>query len=373
MAVRGKPPFRADHVGSLLRPPALLAARQAYAEGQLAADELGAAEDAAIKTAVRMQEDVGLRGVTDGEYRRASWHMDFLYQLGGVAKTKDNLEVAFHSDHGDIKFTPSGVRVVGKLKLDAPIFAQAFGFLKSQVTAGVAKLTIPSPSMLHYRGGAASIDPQVYPTMDGFWSDLSHAYADEIEALGKIGCAYLQLDDTSLAYLNDPEQRRHVTAIGGREDQHLTYIGVINAALAKRPADMTIATHMCRGNYRSSWVASGGYDYVADAIFNQLQVDAYFLEYDDDRSGGFEPLRLVPKDKVVVLGLITTKRPQLEDKTLLKRRLDEASKFIDLDQVCLSPQCGFSSTVEGNDLTWDEQRRKLELVVETAREVWGAT
>jgi 5-methyltetrahydropteroyltriglutamate--homocysteine methyltransferase len=371
MAGRSKPPFRADHVGSLLRPAKLLAARQAHADGRLSAAELSAAEDEAIAAAVRMQEDVGLRGITDGEYRRASWHMDFLYQLGGVTRAQDNIEVAFHNAEGDVRFTPSGLRIAGKLRLATPIFADAFAYLQSQVSRGVPKLTIPSPSMLHYRGGNAAIDPAVYPTLAPFWDDLASAYADEIEALGRLGCAYLQLDDTSLAYLNDPAQRQHITELGGVPDQHLTYIRVFNAAIARKPAGMTIATHMCRGNFRSSWVASGGYEYVADALFNQLNVDAYFMEFDDARSGGFEPLRLVPKHKTVVLGLVTTKRPQLEDKELLKRRLDEAAQFIDLEQVCLSPQCGFSSTVEGNDLTWDDQVRKLERVVEVAREVWG--
>jgi 5-methyltetrahydropteroyltriglutamate--homocysteine methyltransferase len=371
MAARSRPPFRADHVGSLLRPAELLTARDQFAAGRIPADALKAAEDAAITRAVKMQEDVGLKGITDGEYRRASWHMDFLYQLGGVSKTQDNIEVAFHNEQGDIRFTPSGLRIDGKLRLERPIFADAFSYLKSQVTKGVAKLTIPSPSMLHYRGGSAAIDPAVYPTMEPFWDDLARAYAAEVEAMGKLGCAYLQLDDTSLAYLNDPAQRAHITELGGQADQHLTYIRVFNAAIAGKPDGMTITTHMCRGNYKSSWVASGGYDYVADALFNQLGVDAYFMEFDDARSGGFEPLRLVPKNKVVVLGLVTTKRPQLEDKEMLKRRLDEASKFIDLDQVCLSPQCGFSSTVEGNDLTWDDQVRKLELIVSVATEVWG--
>jgi 5-methyltetrahydropteroyltriglutamate--homocysteine methyltransferase len=368
---RSKPPFRADHVGSLLRPPALLEAREEHKAGRIDADELRRVEDAAIRDAVRMQEEIGLEAATDGEYRRASWHMDFLYQVGGVSKVQENISVRFHNEKGDIEFTPAALRVTGKLRLEKCIFGDAFEFLRS-TTKLTPKLTIPSPSMMHYRGGRAAIDERVYPTLDGFWDDLGRVYADEIEALGRLGCTYLQLDDTSLAYLNDPTQREHVRQIGGDADkQHLTYIRLINAALAKKPAAMTVCTHLCRGNFRSSWVASGGYDHVADALFNELEVDGYFLEYDDARSGGFEPLRFVPKGKTVVLGLVTTKRGALEKKDELKRRIDEAAKFVPLDQLCLSPQCGFSSTVEGNTLTVEEEIAKLRLVVETAREVWG--
>ena len=368
-----RPPFRADHVGSVLRPPELMQARAAFAEGRLDAEGLSAVEDAAVIKAVRMQEDVGLRAITDGEYRRATWHMDFLYAIGGVEKVKQNLEVAFHNDQGDIRFTPSGLRIVEKLSLKEPIFGEHFRFLKSVVKTGVAKLTIPSPSMMHYRGGNAAIDKAAYPDIEGFWSDLAKVYRDEIAGLDALGCSYLQLDDTSLAYLNDPAQRAHVDQIGGHgEDQHLTYIRVMNEALEERPAGMTVCTHLCRGNFRSSWVASGSYDHVADALFNQLEVDGYFLEFDDARSGGFEPLRFLPKGhKRVVLGLVTTKHAVLETKELLKRRIEQAAQYAPLDQLCLSPQCGFSSTVEGNDLSWQQQVDKLALVVETAREVWG--
>jgi 5-methyltetrahydropteroyltriglutamate--homocysteine methyltransferase len=372
MSARSKPPFRADHVGSLLRPPALLKARQDYTAGSLDAAGLKAAEDEAVKTAVKFQQDLGLKGVTDGEYRRGSWHMDFLYQLGGVVKVQDNLQVEFKNESGGIRFTPTALKVIGKLKLEKPIFTDAFNYLKSQVKKGVPKLTIPAPSMLHYRGGDANVDRSVYPDIEEFWDDLGKAYADEIEALGKVDCQYLQIDDTSLAYLNDPSQRDYVQAHSGHgSDQHLTYIKVFNAALAKKPVGMTVCTHLCRGNFRSSWVASGGYDYVADALFNQLNVDGYFLEYDDERSGGFEPLRYVPKGKHVILGVVTSKRAALESKDEVKRRLDEAAKYIDLDQVCLSPQCGFSSTVDGNALTWADQEAKLRLVVDVANEVWG--
>jgi 5-methyltetrahydropteroyltriglutamate--homocysteine methyltransferase len=366
-------PFRADHVGSILRPPELQQARKDFAEGRLDAAGLRAIEDEAVIRAVRMQEEVGLLAVTDGEYRRATWHMDFLYAIGGVTKVKETLEVEFHNTQGDLRWTPSGLRVIEKLSLKEPIFGEHFAFLKSVVKRGVPKITIPSPSMMHYRGGNAAIDKAAYPDIDGFWADLAKVYRDEIAGLHDLGCEYLQLDDTSLAYLNDPAQREHVERVGGRwEDQHLTYIRVMNDALKGRPADMTVCTHLCRGNFRSSWVASGSYDHVADALFNQLEVDGYFLEFDDARSGGFEPLRFLPKGhKRVVLGLVTTKHAVLETKELLKRRIEQAAKYAPLEQLCLSPQCGFSSTVEGNDLSWQQQVDKLALVVETAREVWG--
>jgi 5-methyltetrahydropteroyltriglutamate--homocysteine methyltransferase len=297
--------------------------------------------------------------------------MDFIYQIGGITKTHDNLKVQFHSEQGDIEFTPSAARVTGKLKLEKCIFADDFAFLNS-VSKSTPKLTIPSPSMVHYRGGRAAIDKSVYPDLEEFWLDLEQVYADQIEALGNLGCKYLQLDDTSLAYLNDPSQREYVNQLGGDgEHQHETYIRHINAALAKKPAGMRVCTHMCRGNFRSSWVATGGYEHVAEALFNQLNVDGFFLEYDDARSGGFEPLRFVPEGKMVVLGLVTTKKGALEQKDHLKRRIGEASKYIPLDQLCLSPQCGFSSTVEGNALTIEEEMAKLALIVETAREVWA--
>lgn len=367
-------PFRADHVGSILRPPELHKARQDFAEGRLDAEGLRAVEDEAIVKAVRMQEEVGLLAVTDGEYRRATWHMDYLYAIGGVSKVRNTLEVEFHNAQGDLRWTPpSGLHVGEPLSLTRVIFGDDFRFLKSVTRRGVPKLTIPSPSMMHYRGGNAAIDKAAYPDMEGFWRDLAQVYRDEIAGLDALGCTYLQLDDTSLAYLNDPNQRAYVDRIGGHgEDQHLTYIRVMNDALKDRPAGMTVCTHLCRGNFRSSWVASGGYDYVADALFNQLEVDGYFLEFDDARSGGFEPLRFLPKGhKRVVLGLVTTKHAALESKALLKRRIEQAARYAPVDQLCLSPQCGFSSTVEGNDIGWQQQVDKLALVVETAREVWG--
>jgi 5-methyltetrahydropteroyltriglutamate--homocysteine methyltransferase len=373
VSARTKPPFRADHVGSLLRPPRLLQARERHARGEIDSEELHAVEDEAIREVVKLQEDVGLRSATDGELRRASWHMDFIYELGGVSKVMDSsLKVAFHNEHGDIEFTPPSMRVGERISLEHTIFGDAFAFLKDTVLSATPKLTIPSPSMVHYRGGRASVDETLYPDMEQFWSDLVGAYAEEVRRLGELGCSYLQFDDTSLAYMNDPSEREHVAEIGGDpEHQHEVYVRHINEALAQRPDGMTVTTHMCRGNFRSSWVAEGGYDFVAEALFSELEVDGFFLEYDDERSGTFEPLRFVPKGKQVVLGLVTTKRPQLEDRDTLKRRIEEASRYVEVDQLCLSPQCGFSSTVEGNLLTQEDEIAKLRLIVETAEEVWG--
>jgi 5-methyltetrahydropteroyltriglutamate--homocysteine methyltransferase len=299
--------------------------------------------------------------------------MDFIYSLGGIGQSDGKIQVKFHNAQGDIDFTTAALRVHGPIRLNETIFGQDFAFLKSIVDPGVTpKLTIPSPSMVHYRGGRAAIDPAVYADEDEFWADLSAAYAQQVEQIAALGCTYLQLDDTSLAYLNDPAQRADLAAKGGDpEHQHERYIRQINAALAGRPASLHVTTHMCRGNFRSSWTAEGGYDFVAEALFGGLDVDGFFCEWDDERSGGFEPLRFVPPGKQVVLGLVTTKRPQLESKDELKRRIDEAAKYVPLDQLCLSGQCGFSSTVEGNDLTVDEEKAKLALIAETAAEVWG--
>ncbi len=372
MSLRTTPPFRAEHVGSLLRPPALLRAREAHAAGRLSADELRAVEDDAIREAVRLQEDVGLPAATDGEFRRTSWHMDFIYRLDGVHPGDEKVRVEFHNEQGELEFLAPALHVDRRIGLSETIFGDAFAFLRDTVTTAVPKLTIPSPSMIHYRGGRTAIDPAVYPDLDGFWADLTAAYREEVRRLGELGCRYLQLDDTSLAYLNDPRQRAYVASIGGDADrQHVEYIRHVNEALAGRPEDVAVTTHMCRGNYRSSWVAEGGYDFVAEALFGELDVDGFFMEWDDERSGGFEPLRFVPKGKLVVLGLVTTKRGELERKDELKRRVEEASRFVDVEQLCLSPQCGFSSTVEGNALGADEQAAKLRLVVETAHEIWG--
>ena len=373
LPMRTTPPFRADHVGSLLRPPALLAARDDFAAGKITAARLRQAEDEAIAGAVAMQAGAGLQSATDGEFRRASWHMDFIYQIGGVSKAPGNIAVKFHNPGGDIEFTPAALLVEGKIHLGPTIFGDDFSYLRSVTGPGVTpKQTIPSPNMVHYRGGPAMIDPKVYPDIEGFWADLAAAYADEVQRLAALGCTYLQFDDTSLAYLNDPAQRAEIAARG--EDAghlHLRYIAQVNAALAGKPAGLTVTTHLCRGNFRSSWVASGGYDFVAEALFGQLAVDGFFLEYDDPRSGGFEPLRYVPPGKMVVLGLVTTKTGALEDPGLIKRRIDQAARYVPLDQLALSGQCGFSSTVEGNVLTYDQQRAKLDLIVQVAHDVWG--
>jgi 5-methyltetrahydropteroyltriglutamate--homocysteine methyltransferase len=373
MSPRTTPPFRADHVGSLLRPPALLAAREDFAVGKITAGDLREVEDEAIAAAVAMQADAGLQSATDGEFRRASWHMDFIYQIGGISKAPGNIKVRFHNPGGDIEWTPAALHVGSKLRMDKTIFGDDFRYLQSVAPAGItAKQTIPSPNMVHYRGGPAMIDPQVYPDIEGFWADLAAAYADEVGRLAALGCTYLQFDDTSLAYLNDPAQRAEITARG--EDAghlHLRYIRQVNAALAHKPAGLTVTTHLCRGNFRSSWAASGSYDFVAEALFSELAVDGFFLEYDDERSGGFEPLRFVPPGKMVVLGLVTTKSGQLEDPDNLKRRIDAATTYIPLDQLALSGQCGFSSTVEGNTLTHDQQRAKLDLIVTVAHDIWG--
>jgi 5-methyltetrahydropteroyltriglutamate--homocysteine methyltransferase len=374
MADLARPPFRADHVGSLLRPPAVLAARDQFAAGQITAEQLKRVEDTAIREAIRKYDEVGLRSATDGEFRRESWHMDFIYELGGVSKVQDEtIKVAFHNKDKNYEWAPPSAHVVDRITLPKTIFADAFTFLKDNVAPSqTPKITIPSPSMVHYRGGRSAIDQTVYPDLGQFWIDLAGAYAAEIQGMYDLGCRYLQLDDTSLAYVNDPKQREHVAAIGGDPlHQHETYIATINKAIGGRPADMAITTHMCRGNNQSMWAAEGGYDFIADTLFNQLEVDGFFCEWDDERSGGFEPLRYLPKGKHVVLGIVTTKNGELESKDYLKRRIEEAAKYTDIDQLCISGQCGFSSTKEGNDLTQEQQWAKLRLIVEVAEEVWG--
>ncbi|QBI21003.1 5-methyltetrahydropteroyltriglutamate--homocysteine S-methyltransferase [Egibacter rhizosphaerae] len=372
MSLGNKPPFRADHVGSLLRPTELMQAREQHAAEEIDDPKLKEIEDRAITEVVAAQERTGLAAATDGEFRRASWHMDFIYQLGGITRVDSDLAVKFRNEHRSIEFTPSAPYVAEKLHLAYPIFGEHFSYLAEQVRTAVPKLTIPSPSMVHYRGGQAAIDPDVYPDIEEFWHDLSAVYAEQLAAVYELGCRYLQLDDVSLAYLNDPEQRRELAERGGDPDtQHLRYIRQINAAIADKPSDMTVTTHMCRGNFRSSWAAEGSYDFVAEALFSELDVDGFFLEYDDARSGGFEPLRYVPEGKYVVLGLVTSKSGELEDPDAIKRRIEEASKFVPLDQICISPQCGFSSTVEGNDLTHDQQWAKLRMLIDVAEDVWG--
>ncbi len=375
MSARATPPFRADHVGSLLRPPRLTAARAEHKAGRLDAAGLRAVEDDAIREVIALQHEAGLRTVTDGELRRTSWHMDFIYSLGGVEQVAgESIHVQFKSEEGEYDYAPPAMRVAERVTLPQTVFADAFTFLRDNAHEGqTPKLTIPSPSMVHYRGGNSSIDETVYPEIDAFWEDLTDAYSAQLHGVYDLGCRYLQLDDTSLAYVNDPAQREHIEAIGGDpEHLHEQYIANINRVLRGRPSDLAVTTHLCRGNNQSMWAAEGGYDFVAEALFGDLEVDGYFLEFDDERSGTFEPLRHVPKGKAVVLGLVTTKRGELEDADLLKRRIEEASQYVDIDQLCLSPQCGFSSTEEGNHLTIDEQKAKLELIVEVAAEVWGA-
>jgi 5-methyltetrahydropteroyltriglutamate--homocysteine methyltransferase len=374
MADSVRPPFRADHVGSLLRPKEVLQAREAFASGEIPAGQLTQVEDAAIREIIRMQGEVGLKTATDGELRRQSWHMDFIYQLGGVTQVNDDtIRVSFHNKDKNYEYAPSSAHITEPLALPKTIFADAFTFVRDNVGPGqTPKLTIPSPSMVHYRGGRDAIAADVYPDLAQFWDDLAAVYAQELTQLYGLGCRYLQLDDTSLAYVNDPAQREHVKSIGGDPlHQHETYIATINKAIADRPADMAVTTHMCRGNNQSMWAAEGGYDFVADTLFNQLDVDGFFCEWDDERSGGFEPLRYLPKGKRVVLGVVTSKRGELETKDFIKRRIEEAAKYTDIDQLCLSAQCGFSSTSEGNDLTEQQQWDKLRFIVEVAQEIWG--
>lgn len=368
-----RPPFRADQVGSLLRPPSLSTAKARHAAGEISIEELHEETDAAIRHSVARQEATGLLAVTDGEFRRSSWHMDFINALGGVVAAPGNIVVRFENDLEKIEFTPDAFRIDGRIHLDSVIFAEAFALLNSLVTNSVAKLTIPSPAMVHFRGGMPALAGSDYGDVEEFYDDLAAAYRAEIAALYELGCRYLQLDDTSLALLNSPEQRAALAAIGGDpQHQHETYVRLINSALSARPSDMVVTTHLCRGNFRSSWSASGSYDYVAEAVFGGLDVDGFFLEYDDERSGGFEPLRFVAPGKFVVLGLVTSKRPALEDPEVLKARIAHAARVIPLDQLCLSPQCGFASTAEGNVLSEEQQYAKLRLVIETAEEVWGA-
>jgi 5-methyltetrahydropteroyltriglutamate--homocysteine methyltransferase len=374
MADTTRPPFRADHVGSLLRPKEVLQARDEFASGEISAEQLAQIEDEAIREIIRKQGEVGLKSATDGELRRQSWHMDFIYQLGGVTKVNDEtIRVSFKSKDKNFEYTPPSAHITAPVALPETIFADAFTFVRDNVAAGqTPKLTIPSPSMVHYRGGRDAISADVYPDLDRFWDDLAAAYRQELSQLHALGLRYLQLDDTSLAYVNDPAQREHVRNIGGDPlNQHETYIATINKALAGRPADMTVTTHMCRGNNQSMWAAEGGYDFVADSLFNKLDVDGFFCEWDDERSGGFEPLRYLPKGKRVVLGVVTSKRGELESKDFIKRRVEEAARYTDIDQLCLSAQCGFSSTSEGNDLTEQQQWDKLRLIVEVAQEIWG--
>src|SRR5881396_1112422 len=343
-------PFRADHVGSLLRPASLKARRLEREAGRIGAEQLAAEEDASIREVVKLQEDAGLQGITDGEHRRKSWHMDFLLQLGGWSSQGQTIPVTFHGKGGDLHFTRPDLAITARVTRPKPIFVAAFKFLKS-VVGRTPKLTIPSPCMLYLQVGRANIDARVYPDLEAFVEDTAAAYRVEIAELYATGCRYLQLDDVSLAYLCDEEMRAQGRARGEDPDAQLALsVKLVQATLRDRPEGLTVCTHLCRGNFRSSWRAQGGYARVADTIFNQMPYDGFFLEFDDARSGDFSPLRYAPKNVRVVLGLVTTKLGALEKKDDLKRRLDAASKHISLDQLCISPQCGFSSTIDGNEI-----------------------
>jgi 5-methyltetrahydropteroyltriglutamate--homocysteine methyltransferase len=365
---RTKPPFRADHVGSLLRPAALKEARAKRETGEIDAATLKAIEDRVIAAAIRKQESVGLKSITDGEYRRAFWNYDFLGRLDGVEAYLGERKIKFQGPQPK----PMMLRVTGKLgSFTTHPMLEHFKFVAAH-TAQTPKMTIPSPSSLHFRYGRDAVPRAIYPDMDEFYRDLGTTYRKAVRGFADAGCRYLQLDEVNFTYLCDPALRRQVSDRGDDPEQlpHI-YARMINAAIADVPADMTIAMHLCRGNFQSTFVARGGYEPVAEILFNAINVNAYFMEYDTDRAGGFEPLRLVPKGKTVVLGLVTTKSGTLEGKDELKRRIEQASKFIPLEQLCLSPQCGFASTEEGNLLAEDEQWAKLAMIVELAHEVWG--
>jgi len=359
-----KPPFRADQVGSLLRPAELAEARKKAKAGALGAAQLKEVEDRCIRAAVARQESAGLEAITDGEMRRDYWHLDFTKQLEGVT-LKHAVGMTFQAED-----VPPMATITGKVRCAKPIFADHFAFLKS-ATKKTPKLTIPAPAALHFRGGRNAISREVYPDLKDFWADAAAAYRQAIAHIARAGCTYLQLDDVSFAYLCDPKVRENFRANGDDPAAlHRTYAQAINGALQDRPAGMSVTMHTCRGNFRSAWFASGGYnDEVIEAMFSTA-VDGYFMEYDTERAGGFEPLRLLPKGKKVVLGLVTTKSGALESKDALKRKIDEAAKYVPLENLCLSPQCGFASTHHGNALSEDEQWRKLGLVVEVAKEVW---
>lgn len=368
---RLNPPFRADHVGSLLRPQHLKDARVRFQQNEVTSEQLRAIEDDAIRDVVRKQEAVGLQSITDGEFRRTFFHIDFLQKLEGVA-VSGGIATKFRTRTGAIDFAPPRVTVTGKLRHVQDIQTDDFAFLRS-VASKTPKVTIPSPTMVHFRGGRQGIDITAYPDLDEFFADLAQVYRDEIASLYQAGCRYIQLDDTNLAYLCDPDLRAQAQARG--DDPNAlphAYASLINAVIDDRPADLTVAIHLCRGNMQSAWVAEGGYEPVADALFNELHVDAYFLEYDDARSGSFEPLRFVPDNKIVVLGLLTTKSAALEPAADIMRRIDQAARYVPVERLCLSPQCGFASTVQGNQITEADQWAKLERIVSVTQQVWGA-
>jgi len=365
-----RPPFRADHVGSLLRPAELKQARDAFKAARISRQELTEVENTSIRSAVALQEAAGLESITDGEFRRAFWHVDFLTGFDGIVATQGQYALKFHGEDGARSETRSMMLVDGKVKRSKPVMVDAFAFLRKN-TSRVPKLCIPSPTYLHMRGGRRVVNADAYPDVEEFWSDIVRAYREEIDDLAAAGCTYLQIDDVSFACLCDEGIRAQVKR-DGEDPARLPakYASVISSLLKGRPKDMSVTLHTCRGNHASMWMAEGSYDAVAEAVF-QTGVDGFFLEYDTARAGGFEPLRFVPRGKKVVLGLVSTKTPRLEDRDLLKKRIGEAARYVPLENLCLSPQCGFASSEVGNRLTEDDQKRKLELVVETAHDVWG--
>ena len=373
MSERNKPPFRADQVGSLIRPDNVRAARKSFEAGQLSEAELTQIQQAAIPGIVKLQEELGFKGVTDGEYNRGGWQRDFLLSFENVELVPSKVPVRFHNSEGVVLQQPPTMAITGKLSRRKPIFVDDFKFLTSVVSSkSTPKITIPSPTLLHFRGGRDAIDKVAYPTIEEFYVDLARIYREEIADLAAAGCRYLQIDETNLAYLCDPTLRDHARSLGEDPDQLLrTYAKLLNDVIAGKPDDMTICMHLCRGNYGGAWVAEGGYEPVAEVLLADINVDGYFMEFDSDRAGGFEPLRFLPKGKTVVLGLITTKNGALETAESIKARIDEAAKVLPLDQLALSPQCGFASGIEGMAMSIDQQIAKLKLVVEVARDVWG--
>jgi 5-methyltetrahydropteroyltriglutamate--homocysteine methyltransferase len=364
---RTKPPFRADHVGSLLRPGSLKEARERHAKGEISAAELQGVEDREIERVIKKQEEVGLQAVTDGEFRRSWWHLDFLWGLDGAERYVMDQGIAFQG----IQTRAEGARIVGKVGFSNHPMLAHFKFVKDH-TKRTPKITIPAPSALYGRTGRAAVSEKAYPSLDQFFTELGAAYSKGVRAFADAGCRYLQLDEVFIAMLCDPNYRK--TQEGRGDDPRRLaerYADLINAAMADIPADMTITMHLCRGNYRSTFMGAGGYDPVADILFDRIKVHGYFMEYDTDRAGSFEPLRRVRKGQTVVLGLVTSKTGELESKDAIKRRIDQAAKVVDLDQLCLSPQCGFASSEEGNTLTEDQQWAKLRRIVEVAEEVWG--
>jgi 5-methyltetrahydropteroyltriglutamate--homocysteine methyltransferase len=365
---RTKPPFRADHVGSLLRPAALKEAREQRARNEITAEQLTKVEDREIERVIAKQQEVGLRSITDGEFRRSWWHLDFLWGLKGVERYVMDQGVAFTG----VTTRAEGARVIGKVDFDTSHpFIKHFKFVQRH-TSRTPKFTIPAPSALYGRTGRKAVPAEIYPDLDEFFADLGAAYRKAVRAFADAGCRYLQLDEVFIAMLCDPNYRDMYKKRGDDPDRLGEIYGdLINEAMSDIPAEMTITMHLCRGNYKSTFMGSGGYEPVAKVLFERIKVHGYFMEYDTDRAGGFEPLRLVPKDRQVVLGLVTTKSGTMESKDAIKRRIEEATKYVPLDQLCLSGQCGFASTEEGNVLTEEAQWDKLRMIVEIAEEVWG--